>query len=100
MPMRRILFATLFFTLIGLNELTAKEKDSGIWIDYSAVKKIGSATFGILGEFYTIDNSSKIDRISLGLKGDYQFLPWLSAGTGNVLINFYRIGYTELADRI
>ena len=58
--MRRILVATIFFILIGLNELTAKEKDFAVWIDYSALKKIGSATFGVLGEFYTIDNSSKL----------------------------------------
>ena len=73
--------------------------DFGVWLDYSVVKKIRSATFGILGEFYTINNSSKIDRISLGLKGDYQFLPWLNAGTGYTLIHFYRPGYNEFADR-
>ena len=97
---RKILVALLLFTLIGTSKLNAKENDFGVWFDYSATKKIRSVTFGILGEFYTIDNSSRIDRISLGLKGDYQFLPWLSAGAGNVVINFYRVGYIELADRI
>lgn len=97
---RRILVLFLLFNLLGITKISAKVNDFAVWNDYSAVKKIRSATFGIFGEFYTIDNSSRIDRISLGLKGDYQFLPWLSAGTGYTLINFYRIGFNELADRL
>jgi hypothetical protein len=96
---RKILIAFLLFNLIGISEINAKENDFGVWFDYSATKKFHNATFGILGEFYTFDNSNKVDRLSFGLKGDYQFLPWLSAGAGYVLINFYRVGYTELADR-
>jgi hypothetical protein len=100
MNKRKILVAFIFFNLLIITNLTAKENDFGVWFDYSATKKVRSATFGLLGEFYTFDNSSKVDRLSFGLKGDYQFLPWLSAGAGYVLINFYRVGYTELADRI
>ena len=100
MSKRKILFVFLLFNLSVVTEITAKENDFGVWIDYSAIKKFHSATFGLVGEFYTIDNSSKVDRLSCGLKGDYQFLPWLSAGTGYMLINFYRAGYNELADRI
>ena len=100
MNIRKILLTILLFNLLGISTTTAKVNDSGIWIDYSAIKKFHSATFGLVGEFYTIDNTSKVDRLSFGLKGDYQFRPWLSAGAGYMLINFFRVGYTELSDRI
>ena len=100
MNKRKILVSFLLFNLFGITGISAKKNDFGVWIDYSATKKICSVSFGFLGEIYTRDNSSKMDRVSFGLKGDYQFLPWLSAGTGYVLINFYRDGYNELADRL
>lgn len=77
----------------------AKDSDTRTWIDLFATKKINLATVGLIGEFYTKDDNHTIERTSLGLKGDYALRPWLSAGTGYVLMNFVRTGYHELVDR-
>jgi hypothetical protein len=95
----KIVAITLLFYFSGMTSAFAKKNDFGVWLDLAATKKIHSATFGLISEIYTRNNSSTLDRLSIGLKGDYQFLPWLSAGAGNVVINFFRAGYTELADR-
>lgn len=89
----------LLLVLTGINSLSAKESDTRTWIDLFATKKIKAATVGLIGEIYTMDNNSTLERTSIGLKGDYSFLPWLSAGTGYVLINFNHQVYHELASR-
>jgi hypothetical protein len=99
MKRSKIFFLIVLFCIAGVSEIFAKENDFGVWMDLSATKKIRSANLGIISEIYTKDNSGTLDRISIGLKGDYAVLPWLSAGTGYVLIDFFRAGYRELADR-
>ena len=100
LKLTKIVAFTLLFYFSGMTSAFSKKNDFGVWLDLSATKKIHAATFGLISEIYTRNNSSTLDRVSIGLKGDYQFLPWLSAGAGNVVINFFRAGYTELADRI
>lgn len=95
----KIVVCILLFYFSGMGGIFAKKNDSGVWLDMSASKKIHSATVGFISEIYTKNNSSTLDRLSIGLKGDYSFRPWLSAGTGYVLIDFFRTGYRELADR-
>ncbi len=85
--------------LTGVNSLSAKESDTRTWIDLFATKKIKAATVGLVGEIYTMDNNSTVERTGIGLKGDYSFLPWLSAGTGYVLLNLHQQGYHEMANR-
>jgi len=99
----KFLRASIFIsilTLTGVNCLSAKESDTRTWIDLFATKKIKATTVGLIGEIYTMDNNSTLERLSIGLKGDYSFFPWLSAGTGYVLINFNHQVYHELASRI
>ncbi len=92
-----ILLLVLIFT--GINKISAEETDTRTWIDLFATKKIRSATIGLIGEIYTINHNTSIERTSIGLKGDYSFFPWLSAGTGYILVNFQHPGYHELAHR-
>ena len=94
--LRGLIFISIL-TLAGVNSLSAKESDSRTWIDLFATKKIKATTVGLIGEIYTMDNNSTLERLSIGLKGDYSFFPWLSAGTGYVLINFNHQVYHELA---
>lgn len=77
----------------------AKKNDFGIWTDFAAIKKIHATTLGLTGEVFTKENSSTLDRMSIGLKGDYPLFSWLSAGAGFSLLNFYRDDYQELAER-
>jgi hypothetical protein len=99
MKRSKIFFFIVLFSIVWVSEIFAKKNDSGVWLDLAATKKIHSTTIGLVSEIYTRNNSSTLDRLSIGLKGDYSFLPWLSAGTGYVLIDFFRAGYRELADR-
>lgn len=96
---KRTIILLLLLTFTGVSKLIAEETDTRTWIDLFATKKIRSATLGILGEIYTINNNSSIERTSIGAKGDYSFFPWLSMGTGYILLNFKRPGYHELASR-
>ena len=99
MPLKRIVILIMLLITSTFGNADAKENDFGIWIDMAAIKKIHSATFGLLGEFYTRNNSNSIERTSIGLKGDYSFFPWLSAGAGYLFMNFKRPGYMELRNR-
>ena len=89
----------LLFVIAGLGNLNAKETDTRTWVDLFATRKFGRATVGFIGEFYTMNDNTSIERYSVGLKGDYELLPWLNAGSGYILLNFFRPGYHELADR-
>lgn len=100
MRLSKISFFVLLFCILGVSEIFAKENDFGVWLDLAATKKIHSTTIGLISEIYTRNNSSTFDRLSIGLKGDYAVLPWLSTGAGYTLINFFRTGYQELADRV
>jgi len=91
-----LLFLLMF---AGINKIIAEETDTRTWIDLFATKKIHSATVGLIGEIYTINHNTSLERTSIGLKGDYAFFSWLSAGTGYVLVNFKHPGYHELANR-
>jgi hypothetical protein len=97
--LRALIFISIL-TLTGVNCLYAKESDTRTWIDLFATKKIKATTLGLIGEIYTMDNNSTLERLSIGVKGDYSFFPWLNAGTGYVLINFNHQLYHELASRI
>ncbi len=99
MNFRKIFVFIVLFCASGMTKILAGDKDFGVWLDLAATKKIRSATLGLVSEILTRENSNTLNRISIGLKGDYSFLPWLSAGAGYNLINFYRTGYQELADR-
>ena len=99
MVLKKTIAIILLLTITGVNNLFAKDKDFGVWLDLAATRKIRSATIGLMGEFYTLNNSSSIERTSVGLKGDYSFLPFLSAGVGYLLMNYKCHGYNELRDR-
>lgn len=92
---------TLLFLLLFSGKLTsyAKEKDSGIWLDFAAVKKIQKLSLGVVGEFYTRANSTSIDRISVGFKGEYRILHWLNGGAGITWMNFKLPGFVERRQR-
>jgi hypothetical protein len=95
----KIFALAILVYLSGMSGVFAKKNDFGVWLDMSATKKIHAATLGLIGQIYTKDNSSTLDRLAFGLKGDYTIYPWLSAGAGNVFINFFRAGYQEFANR-
>lgn len=79
--------------------LQAKDNDFASWMDLSASKSWHATTLGIMGEFYTRDNSTTLERTSIGLKGEYALTPWLFAGSGYLLMNYKRPGYMELRNR-
>ena len=89
----------LLFTTTLLKGTSAKENDFSTWIDLAALKKIHSATFGLTGEFRTSQNNSTIERYGLGIKGDYAFFPWLSAGVGYVMAKYKQLDSYERRNR-
>lgn len=100
---RMVKFARITFSLLLSIWLTtplqAKDNDFASWMDLSASKSWHAASLGIMGEFYTRDNSTTLERTSIGLKGEYAFTPWLFAGSGYLLMNYKRPGYMELRNR-
>jgi hypothetical protein len=99
--MIKYLFGTLLLLCLSLaaESRQPKETDFGVWLDFAAMKKFHKAAFGVVGEFYTRDNNTSIDRTSIGFKGDYAIRPWLLAGAGYTWMNFKRPGYLELRER-
>jgi hypothetical protein len=95
---RTIIFIS-FLIFSGVSSISARETDTRTWIDLFATKKIKAATVGFVGEIYTMTNNSTLERTSIGLRGDYSLFPWLSAGTGYILVNFNHRDYHELANR-
>lgn len=89
----------ILLCVLGSNNLFAKDNDFASWIDASATKSWRSTTLGFMGEFYTRENSSTLERTSLGLKGEYTLAKWLYAGGGYLLMNYKRPGYMELRNR-
>jgi len=99
MTVNKKIFLLFLLLFTGINKNFAEETDTRTWIDLFATKKIRSATIGLIGEIYTINHNTSIERTSIGLKGDYELFPWLSTGTGYILVNFNHPGYHELANR-
>lgn len=99
MRLYRTVICISFLVLTAVGNLAARESDTRTWIDLFATKKIKAATVGLVGEIYTISNNSALERTSIGFKGDYSLFPWLSAGTGYILLNFNHGDYHELANR-
>lgn len=97
------LFKILIFSLLlcfhGAGNLHAKETDTRTWIDLFATKTFRSTTLGLIGEIYTMNNNSTLERTSIGVKGDQEIFHWLSTGAGYVLLNFNHQVYHELANR-
>jgi len=87
----------LSFSIV--DNLLAKENDLGVWIDLAATKKIHAATFGVVGQIYTHQNCSTLEKAGLGIKGDYTVFPWLSTGAGLMFMEFKHPGYYELKER-
>ncbi|MEI7831425.1 MAG: DUF2490 domain-containing protein, partial [Prolixibacteraceae bacterium] len=99
--MIKYIFATILLLGLFLEAEAGqpKETDSGMWLDFAAMKKFHKAAFGVVGEFYTRANNTSIDRTSVGFKGEYAFHSWLNAGAGFTWMNFKRPGYLELRER-
>ena len=95
----KIILLILLFNLAGLQKSSAKSNDFCVWNDVNLIKKFRTSSIGVIGEFFTKQNSSIVDRLSIGLKGDHAFKPWLSGGVGCSLLNFNRITYHENVDR-
>lgn len=89
----------ILLTVSLLKSISAKENDLTSWIDLVTVKKIHSATFGLSGEFRTMQNIRTVERYGLGVKVDYAFIPWLSAGVGYVISKFKIPDRYERRDR-
>ncbi len=95
----RIFVLIFLFTLLATGKGSAQENDLGTWIDVTAMHKIRSMSFGLMGEFYTKDRNQSVERASIGLKGDYALTPSLNCGFGYLLMNYYKTGYNELRNR-
>ncbi|MCE1199278.1 MAG: DUF2490 domain-containing protein, partial [Marinilabiliales bacterium] len=96
----RTTFGVLMLILISLPiMLSAKDRDTGTWLDLTVSKKVGKTIIGCTGEFYTRSDNSSIDRTSIGLKAEYPLLPWLNGCLGYTLMNYKKPGYLELRDR-
>ena len=89
----------VLFLLLVFDQLHAQSIDSGIWIDFSATRKIKSASVSLDGEFYTKDNSQKIDRNSIGLEGNYPVTSFLQVDAGYLLMNYTIKDYHEIRNR-
>ena len=99
--MVKYIFASLLMlgSFLSAEAQQTKETDFGVWLDFAALKKFHNVSFGVVGEFYTRANSTSIDRISIGFKGEYGFLPWLNGGAGITWMNFKLPGNMERRQR-
>jgi hypothetical protein len=95
----KIILLSLFLSLCGISATSAGNNDFCVWNELNFFKRIHSVNLGLFSELYTKDNSNSVDRISAGLRGDYYFYPWLSAGMGFSLMNYKQPGYLELRNR-
>ena len=94
----KIQLVVLFF-LCAISNLYAQPGDSGIWIDFAATKEIKKARFSLDCEFYTKDNSRKIDRNSIGLEGNYPITSLILVNAGYLLMNYDMTDYHEIRNR-
>lgn len=99
MKVLKIILLIFLINLSGLKRSEAKSDDFCVWNDINAIKKFRTSSVGMTGEFFTKQNSSIVDRLSIGIKGEHAFKPWLSGGVGFSLLNFNRITYHENVDR-
>jgi len=95
----KIILLLFLFNLAAVKRSTAKSDDFCVWNDINAIKKFRTSSVSLYGEFYTKQNSSIIDKLSIGLKGDHAFKSWLTGGAGFSLMNYNRITYHENIDR-
>lgn len=97
---RRKTAVTLIFLLLIVLKGFSQENDWGSWMDVDVMRKINSASFGLMGEFYTKNQLQSIERMSIGAKGEYAFTPAVSCGAGYLLMNYFKTGYHEYRNRL
>lgn len=85
--------------LLALPKLYAQSDDYGVWIDLSADKKIKSGNLALNSEIYTKNNSQSLERISIGLEGDYPINSFLTANAGYLLMNYKLSDSYEIRNR-
>lgn len=90
------------FVLIVIvsSRVFAQSDDFGVWIDAAAKKKIASSELMLCSEFYTLNNSRSIDRISIGMEGNRNLIPSLSIGAGYLMMNKNKTDHYEIRHRI
>jgi hypothetical protein len=77
----------------------AQENDFGVWTSAEMVKKIGKWNFSGSAEFRTKTNTTKIDRFSIGVEGNYKLLQPLEIGLAYNFIYFNDLEYDDFQPR-
>jgi len=89
----------LLFMLLFTSVSWAQTNDFGIWTNISAEKKLGKWDFLGETEFRTKENTTNIDRWSIGLTGDYQLFKPVEIGAGYEFIYFNDTEYLDFQPR-
>jgi hypothetical protein len=85
--------------LLSTQAIDAQSNDFGIWTSAGADKKLGKFTLSGETELRTKENSSEIDRWSIGLTADYQVFKPIKFGLGYDFIYFNDSKYSDLQPR-
>jgi hypothetical protein len=98
---RGVVYIFVFHVVLSISfEGFAQERDFGAWIDIDVTHKSNKYVFGLLGEFYTKGQNKSVDRVSLGVKGDYFLFSDLTLGSGYLLMNYPTGDLNELRNRV
>jgi len=95
----KLKICVLLILLSGFLASRAQTNDFGIWTTVGAEKKLGKWELAGEGEFRTKENSTNIDRFSVGLSADYQLFKQLKIGGGYEFIYFNDTEYLDFQPR-
>lgn len=92
-------FCFLFIFLSAFLSSQAQTNDFGIWTSVGAEKELGKWNFSGEAELRTKENSTNIDRLSIGLSADYQLFKPIKIGGGYEFIYFNDTEYLDFQPR-
>lgn len=95
-----ILILVVLSVFLSFSKSLAQEHDLGTWIDLEAMHETGHVAYGLMGEFYTKDKNTSVERVSVGVKAGYPLSKTWNCNIGYLLMNYYKTGYTELRNRV
>jgi hypothetical protein len=90
-----LLLALLFVSPV----IRSQTNDFGIWTSLGLEKKLGKWDLGSELELRTMDNSSKINRVSMEFEASYVLLKPLKVGLSYQFIDFNDTKYTDFQPR-
>ncbi len=99
MTKRILLFCTLCLSTLGAAAQTESyDSDFGTWWDLGAKKDLSRRwSLGLDGELRLDDNSTRVDRMGLGISASFKINKYLKIGAGYTALNGYSAEKTKIA---